>query len=103
MVLEVYQMQKIFLFTGIFVAAIGFLIWKFKVIEIMRMYNPKTCTDKDGLARWTGIRFMVTGLASSAVFFLPIHESESNLPLLLYLGLIIAVLSITAYGTRKFS
>jgi len=96
-------MQNVFLFTGIFLAVIGFLIWKFKLVEIMRMYNPKTCKDKDGLARWTGIRFMITGLASSAVFFLPIQDKGENFPILLYLALIIAVLSITAYGTRKFS
>lgn len=96
-------MQKVFLVTGILISAIGFIIWKFKVVEIMRMYNPKTCKDKDGLAKWTGIRFMITGLASSAAYFLPMHEGGDNLPLILYLGLIVAVLYITAYGTRKFS
>jgi hypothetical protein len=96
-------MQKVFLITGFFLAIIGFLIWKFKVIEILRMYNPRTCKDKDALAKWTGLRFMAAGLASASVFFMPIHESDGNFPVFLYLGLIIAVLIITAYGTRKFS
>jgi len=103
MVVEVLKMQNVFLFTGVFLAAMGFLIWKFKMVEILRMYNPKTCTDKDALSRWTGIRFMLSGLVSTALFFAPIHESGGDFPLMLYLGLIIAVLSITAYGTRKFS
>ncbi|PLX35351.1 MAG: hypothetical protein C0604_00130 [Clostridiales bacterium] len=96
-------MQNVFLFTGVFLAAMGFLIWKFKVVEILRMYDPRTCKDKDGLSRWTGIRFILAGIVSAALFFAPIHESGRHLPLMLYLGLIIAVLSITAYGTRKFS
>jgi type III secretory pathway component EscT len=100
---EVLDMQTIFLITGFFLAVIGFLIWKYKVVEIMRMYNPQTCKDKDALAKWTGIRLMAAGLVSASVFFMPIHESNSNFPVFLYLGLIIAVLVVTAYGTRKFS
>ncbi len=96
-------MQIIFLITGIFLAIIGFLILKFKVVEIMRMYNPKTCKDKDALSKWTGIRLIAAGLVSASVFFMPIHESKGNFPIFLYLGLIIAVLLISAYGTRKFS
>lgn len=96
-------MQIIFLITGIFLVIIGFLILKFKVVEIMRMYNPKTCKDKDALSKWTGIRLMIAGLVSALVFFMPIHASNSNFTTFLYLGLIIAVLIVTAYGTRKFS
>lgn len=96
-------MQTIFLITGVFLAVIGFLIWKFKMVEITRMYNPRTCKDKDGLARWTGTRFMLAGLFSATLFFVPMQEDSGKLPIFLYLGLIIAVLSIAAYGTRKFS
>lgn len=96
-------MQMVFLITGVFLAITGFLIWKFKVVEILRMYNPKTCKDKDGLARWTGIRFMLAGLASASAFFLPAYLINGNFPIFLYLVFIVVVLAIAAYGTRKFS
>lgn len=96
-------MSKIYLYTGLVLMALGGLIWKFKIVELLRMYDARTCKDKDGLARWTGRSLVLAGLISVLAAWSPLPELQGKLPLWLYLALIIGVFVLAALGNRKYS
>lgn len=52
----------IFIIIGVFFALLGFLVFKFKMIEILAGYDEKKVIDKDGLARWTGSNLILMGI-----------------------------------------
>ena len=43
------------------IVVIGVINRRYKVIELLSVYNPKKVVDKDGLANWAGSKLILTG------------------------------------------
>lgn len=96
-------MSVVFLITALVLMGLGGLVWKFKMVEILGSYDPRSCKDKDGLARWTGRNLLVAGGISLLFYFADLPKTHGKFALWLYLALIIGVLVMTALGARKYS
>ncbi|WIF95892.1 DUF3784 domain-containing protein [Caminicella sporogenes] len=53
----------IFAIVGIFNLLIGILLYKYNMVEMLAGYDKNKIIDKEGLAKWTGVNFILMGLA----------------------------------------
>ena len=52
-------MSAVLLILSLFLAAIGGTIWRFKLVGLLANVDKSSVTDRDGLARWTGISLLL--------------------------------------------
>lgn len=82
---------------------LGFVIWKFKVVEIIAGYDENKVTDKDGLARWVGIGLMLTSIAMIGSYFILENFDFSNgLKILILVGVLNILLLVMVLGTKRY-
>ncbi len=82
---------------------LGFVIWKFKTVEIIAGYDEKIVTDKDGLAKWVGLSLMFDALIIIGMYFgMKNFDLGSGPKILISVGVLLVLLTVTALGTRRY-
>ncbi len=82
---------------------IGLVIWKFKCVEIIAGYDENKVKDKDGMAKWVGSCLMITSIVMISLYFIIEKLEIKNGPsVLISVGVLLILLTITALGTRRY-
>ncbi|KAA9349036.1 DUF3784 domain-containing protein [Larkinella humicola] len=94
-----------FALIGVFFLFLGFMIWKFKIANVIAGYDENTIKDPDGLARWVGKCMMVTGVGAWVLGVIAYFYSSEKNEIVLYLIFMISTLMsgiATLAGSQKF-
>lgn len=72
-------MYFIFMAVGIFIFVLGFILYKYKAIEMLSGYDPTKKYDREGLAKFNGSNLMYMGgsIALINVIFVAISKSHT--------------------------
>ncbi|MEJ6951491.1 DUF3784 domain-containing protein [Natronospora cellulosivora (SeqCode)] len=82
---------------------LGFLIWKFEIVDIIAGYDESKTKDKSGLAKWVGRNLLIMGALLLLLIIIDIYLNLSPSLILILMLLIMGVISIfTAMGTKKY-
>lgn len=97
-------MAILFVFIGLSLVVVGFLIWKLRMVGIIAGYDEGTTKDKAGLARWLGMNLILMGVVVSLLSAGYLLRPEVH-PLL-FLAVAMAVILVVAVraikGTGRF-
>lgn len=56
-----FVINSIFIIVGVFLTILGFLLYKYKMVEMLAGYDENKVTDKEGLAKWSGVNLILMG------------------------------------------
>jgi len=89
---------------GLIIFVIGVIIRRYKVVELLSVYNPKKVVDKDGLANWAGSKLILTGvmvvLIGIFAYVLPVSNDTFYIVALIIVSIIMTVW--TSIGYRRY-
>ena len=77
----------------------GWLIRVKKTLWLLAGYDPMKVKDKEGLAKFAGLRIMLLGLC---ILFFPIVHQLGHVFILLVLALFVGIVLSTVLGCRKY-
>ncbi len=83
-----------FTMTGTCIAAIGFIIRQFSLVNIILGYDPDKVVNKKGMARWVGKNLMLMGLTCALPSFIRmfIINYEGFIPLFIEAALYLSII-----------
>ncbi|UCE17941.1 MAG: DUF3784 domain-containing protein [Gemmatimonadota bacterium] len=77
----------------------GWLIWAKKTLWLLAGYDPSKVEDKEGLAKFAGLRICLIGICFA---FFPAAHQLGNVFMWILLLLFLAIVLNTVLGCRKF-
>jgi hypothetical protein len=77
----------------------GWLIWSKKTLWLLAGYDPSKVEDKEGLAKFAGLRICLIGVC---IALFPLAQQFGHVFLWIILALFIGIVLNTVFGCRKF-
>lgn len=88
---------------GVPVIVLGYILKRYKLVEVIAGYDEKKVVDKDGLANWVGGNLIWLGFISILLGVIPFFVRLSVIHMMIgYTAIMLFLLLRTITGTKKF-
>jgi len=97
-------MNILFILIGAFLIIMGGLIWRFKILEVVAFYEENKIKDKNRLARWVGINYIIMGLLviGNSILGIMLEQVNDMETLVVFTVIFITCVFVMSLGSKKY-
>lgn len=93
----------VFIAVGLLCVILGFLMWRYRMVELVAGYEPRRVRDPEGLARWIGINLIFLGILIIFDAILVLLLPALLTSLLIATGVLVLIMAARmAFGTKRY-
>ncbi len=98
-------MDVLFIIIGCFLIIMGGMVWRYKLLELVSQYKEDSEINRDGLARWIGINYILLGILINvnSVISMMIEQISDLITITIFTFLIYLFVISLIYGGNRYN